>query len=115
VVIGKARRETRFAARAVRIDSTVVGADIRDPTDGVLGLQGARALAREGCRLAGRLRGPTVRVVDRSRRIGKLVRAISKRHCCIERSPRPTASTSPLKTTDHRHGRVVRALLGGLP
>jgi hypothetical protein len=36
-------------------------------------------------------------------------------HCCIERSPRPTASTSPLKTTDHRHGRVVRALLGGLP
>ena len=37
------------------------------------------------------------------------------RHCCIERSPRPTASTSPLKTTDHRHGRVVRALLGALP
>jgi hypothetical protein len=29
-------------------------------------------------KLAGRLRGPTVRVVDRSRRIGKLVRAISK-------------------------------------
>jgi IS5 family transposase len=39
---------------------------------------GARALAREGRKLAGRLRGPTVRVVDRSRRIGKLVRAISR-------------------------------------
>src|SRR5206468_11997562 len=30
-VIGKAQRETRFRARAVRIDSTVVEADIRDP------------------------------------------------------------------------------------
>jgi hypothetical protein len=28
-VIGKAQRETRFVARAVRIDSTVVEADIR--------------------------------------------------------------------------------------
>jgi transposase, IS5 family len=78
VVIGKAQRETRFAARAVRIDSTVVEADIRYPTDAVLAWQGARALAREGHKLAGRLRGQAVRVVDRSRRIGKLVRAISK-------------------------------------
>jgi transposase, IS5 family len=33
VVIGKARRESRFRARAVRIDATVVEADIRYPTD----------------------------------------------------------------------------------
>jgi len=78
VVISKARREARFAARAVRVDATVVEADIRYPTDGVLALQGARALAREGRKLAGRLRGQTVRVVDRSRQIGKTVRAISK-------------------------------------
>jgi transposase, IS5 family len=78
VVIGKAQREARFVARAVRIDATVVEADIRYPTDGVLAWQGARALAREGRKLAGRLHGPTVRVVDRSRRIGKLVRVISK-------------------------------------
>jgi transposase, IS5 family len=78
VVIGKAQRETRFRARAVRIDSTVVEADIRYPADGMLAWQGARVLAREGRKLAGRLRGPTVRVVDRSRRIGKLVRAIAK-------------------------------------
>jgi IS5 family transposase len=77
-VIGKAQRETRFRARAVRIDSTVVEADICYPTDGVLALQGARALAREGRKLAGRLRGRAVRVVDRSRQIGKTVRAISK-------------------------------------
>jgi len=30
-VIGKAQRETRFRARAVRIDSTVVEADVRYP------------------------------------------------------------------------------------
>jgi IS5 family transposase len=57
VVIGRARRETRFAARAVRIDATVVEADIRSPTDGGLAWQGARALAREGGKLAGRLPG----------------------------------------------------------
>jgi IS5 family transposase len=78
VVIGKAQRETRFAVRAVRIDSTVVEADIRYPTDAVLAWQGARALAREGRKLAGRLRGQAVRVVDRSRQIGKTVRVISR-------------------------------------
>src|ERR671912_67557 len=78
VVIGKARRETRFAARAVRIDSTVVEADIRYPTDAGLALQGARALAREGRKLAGRLPGQTRRVVDRSRQLGRTVRAISR-------------------------------------
>jgi transposase, IS5 family len=78
VVIGTAQRETRFVARAVRIDSTVVEADIRYPTDAGLAWQGARVLAREGRKLAGRLGGSTRRVVDRSRRIGKLVRAISR-------------------------------------
>jgi IS5 family transposase len=78
VVIGKAQRETRFRARAVRIDATVVEADIRYPTDGVLAWQGARVLAREGRRLAGRLRGQTRRVVDRSRQLSKTVRAISR-------------------------------------
>jgi transposase, IS5 family len=78
VVIGKAHRETRFAVRAVRIDATVVEADIRYPTDAMLAWQGARALAREGRKLAGRLGGQAVRVVDRSRQIGKTARAISR-------------------------------------
>jgi IS5 family transposase len=56
VVIGKAQRETRFRVRAVRIDATVVEADIRYPTDAGLAWQGARVLAREGRKLAGRLR-----------------------------------------------------------
>jgi IS5 family transposase len=78
VVIGKAQRETRFAARAVRIDATVIEADIRYPTDAGLAWQGARALARQGRKLAGRLPGPTRRVVDRSRQLGRTVRAISR-------------------------------------
>jgi transposase, IS5 family len=77
VVIGKAQRETRFVARAVRIDATVIETDICYPTDAGLAWQGARALARQARKLAGRLPGPTRRVVDRSRQLGKTVRAIS--------------------------------------
>src|SRR3954465_6316992 len=69
-VIGKAQRETRFVARAARIASTVVEADVRYPSDAVLALDGARALARDGRKLAARLRRPGTRVVDRSRQIG---------------------------------------------
>jgi hypothetical protein len=64
VVIGKAQRESRFAARAVRIDATVVQADIGYRTDAMLAWQGARALAREGRKLARRLCGQRLRVVD---------------------------------------------------
>ena len=77
MVIEKAQRETRFIGRAVRIDSTVVEADIRYPSDAMLALQGARALAREGRKLQ-KLVGGKVRVRDRSRSVGKAVRAISK-------------------------------------
>jgi transposase, IS5 family len=77
MVIEKAQRETRFRARAARIDSTVVEADIRYPSDAVLALQGARTLAREGKRLQ-KLVGGKVRVRDRSRSVGMTVRAISK-------------------------------------
>jgi IS5 family transposase len=77
MVIDTAQRETRFVGRAARIDSTVVEADIRYPSDAMLALQGARALAREGKKLS-RLVKSTVRVRDRSRSIGKTVRAISR-------------------------------------
>ena len=77
MVIEKAQRETRFIARAARIDSTVVEADIRYPSDAVLALQGVRALAREGRKLS-KVIGGKVRVRDRSRSAGRAVRAISK-------------------------------------
>jgi transposase, IS5 family len=77
MVIEKAQRETRFTARAARVDSTVVEADIRYPSDAMLALQGARVLTREGRKLQ-QLIGAKTRVRDRSRSIGKTVRAISK-------------------------------------
>ena len=77
MVIEKAQREARFVGRAVRVDSTVVEADIRYPSDAMLALQGARALTREGRKLT-KLIGGKARVRDRSRSIGKTVRAISK-------------------------------------
>jgi IS5 family transposase len=78
LVIAKAQRETRFVGRAVRVDSTVIEADIRYPSDAMLALQGTRALAREGRRLAGMVKGATAKVRDRSRSVGRTVRQISK-------------------------------------
>lgn len=78
VVIAKAQHETRFRARAARIDSTVIEADIRYPSDAMLALQAARVLSRVGRKLAALIKSKTVRVRDRSRSIGKTVRAISK-------------------------------------
>jgi IS5 family transposase len=78
LVIAKAQRETRFRARAVRIDSTVVEADVRYPTDAGLARDGVRVLAREGKRLAAKAGGTTVRVRDRSRAVGRRLRAIGR-------------------------------------
>jgi len=51
-LIEAAVRERRFRARAVRIDSTVIEADIKYPTDAGLAAHGVKALAREGRKLA---------------------------------------------------------------
>lgn len=77
VVIGKAQRETRFRCRVVRIDSRVVEADVRYPTDSGLAADGVRVLAREGKRLAARA-ATAARVRDRSRAVGRRLRAISR-------------------------------------
>ena len=49
-MIVKATREKRFRARAVRIDSTVIEADIKHPTDTGLASVGVGALAQGGPR-----------------------------------------------------------------
>lgn len=77
LVIEKAQRETRFRCRAVRIDSTVVEADVRYPTDAGLAADGVRVLAREGKRLAARA-ATSVRVRDRSRAVGRRLRMIGR-------------------------------------
>jgi IS5 family transposase len=78
VLVEAAVRERRFKARAVRIDSTVIEADIKYPTDAGLAAHGVRALAREGRKLAAKVRETKSRVRDRSRSMGRRLRAISR-------------------------------------
>ena len=77
-VIAKAQRETRFKARAVRIDSTVVEADVRYPSDAALSLDGARTLARQARKLTALIGADAGRVRDRSRALGRRLRSISR-------------------------------------
>ena len=77
-LIEAAVRERRFRARAVRIDSTVIEADIKYPTDAGLASHGVRSLAREGRKLAAKLREKKTTVRDRSRSMGRKLRAISR-------------------------------------
>ena len=51
-LIVKATREKRFRPRAVRIDSTVIEADVKYPTDAGLASAGVKTLGREGRKLA---------------------------------------------------------------
>ena len=76
--IVKATREKRFRPRAVRIDSTVIEADVKYPTDAGLASAGVRTLAREGRKLAKLIGERKRRVRDRSRSMGRKLRAISR-------------------------------------
>ena len=77
-LIVEATRSRRFRARAVRIDSTVIEADVKYPTDADLAAHGVRVLAREGRKLA-KLVGETMRRVrDRSRAMGRTLRALTR-------------------------------------
>jgi transposase, IS5 family len=78
VVIDKARREKRFRPRAARIDSTVVEADVRYPTDSGLALDSARVLAGAARKLLAKVGKDAGHVRDRSRAIGRRVRLMSR-------------------------------------
>jgi IS5 family transposase len=77
-LIAGATREKRFRPRAVRIDSTVIEADIKHPTDAGLASAGVRVLAREGRKLAALVGERRRRVRDRSRAMGRRLRAIGR-------------------------------------
>jgi IS5 family transposase len=77
-LIQKARREKRFRPRAARIDSTVVEADVRWQTDSGLAADGVKALAREGRKLAARVGEKRTAVRDRSRSMGRKLRALTR-------------------------------------
>jgi transposase, IS5 family len=77
-LIAGATREKRFRPRVVRIDSTVIEADIKHPTDAGLASAGVRALAREGRKLAALVGEQRRRVRDRSRAMGRRLRSIGR-------------------------------------
>jgi IS5 family transposase len=77
-LISKARREKRFRPRAARIDSTVIEADVRWPTDAGLAADGLRALAREGRKLAAKIGEKRTAVRDRSRSMGRKLRTLTR-------------------------------------
>jgi IS5 family transposase len=77
-LIVSACRERRFRPRAVRIDSTVIEADVRYPTDAGLASSGVKTLAREGRKLAKLIKEKKRRVRDRSRAMGRKLRAITR-------------------------------------
>ena len=78
MLIVQATRSKRFRARAVRIDSTVIEADVKYPTDSDLAPHGVRALAREGRKLAALVKERERRVRDRSRAMGRTLRALMR-------------------------------------
>jgi transposase, IS5 family len=83
-VIARSAEQTGFRARAARVDSTVVEADVRFPTDAGLAADGVLLLARAGKRLRG-LAGPGApRVCDRARgakgRLRRLGRTLKRRN-----------------------------------
>jgi transposase, IS5 family len=77
-MIVKACREKRFRPRAVRVDSTVIEADVQYPTDAGLASSGVAVLAREGRKLAKLIGEKKARVRDRSRAMGRKLRAITR-------------------------------------
>ena len=62
----------------MRIDSTVIAADVKYPTDAGLASSGVRVLAREGRKLAKLIGETGRRVRDRSRSMGRKLRAITR-------------------------------------
>jgi IS5 family transposase len=78
VLIVAATRSKRFRPRAVRIDSTVIEADVKYPTDSGLAAHGVKVLAREGKKLAKLVKEQKRRVRDRSRSMGRTLRAVTR-------------------------------------
>jgi transposase, IS5 family len=117
-LIVEATRQKRFRARAVRIDSTVIEADVRYPTDAGLASAGVGVLAREGRKLARLIGEKTRRVRDRSRSMGRKLRAITR---TIRRRSgeakrevlKLTAQTGELLERSIKEARRLAALAGG--
>jgi IS5 family transposase len=106
VLIVQATRSKRFRARAVRIDSTVIEGDVRYPTDSGLAGHGVRALAREGRKLAVLVKERKRRVRDRSRSMGRTLRAVTR----TIRRRSGEAKSEVLKLTAHTGKLLERSI-----
>jgi transposase, IS5 family len=78
VIAGATTGERRFVARAARIDSTVVEADIRYPTDLGLAEDATKVLAREATAASDLVGRDAPRVRDRSRAVAKRLRRLNR-------------------------------------
>ncbi len=78
LIVAATSGERRFVARAARIDSTVVEADVRYPTDLGLAADATRLLAREAAGVRGLVGPHGPRVRDRSRAVGQRLRQLNR-------------------------------------
>jgi transposase, IS5 family len=114
-LLERVTREKRFRPRAVRIDSTVIEADIKHPTDAGLASAGVRTLAREGRKLAALVGEQQRRVRDRSRAMGRRLRSIGR---TIRRRSgeakaevlKPTGETGDLLARSVKEARTLAAV-----
>ena len=91
VIASATTGERRFVARAARIDSTVVEADIRYPTDIGLAADATKLLAREATAV-GTLAGQDApRVRDRSRAVAQRLRTLNRTLAARTGKGKPTA------------------------
>jgi IS5 family transposase len=103
VIASAMRGERRFVARAARIDSTVIEADVRYPTDIGLAADATKVLAREAATVAG---SDAPRVQDRSRAIGRRERKLNRTLAARTGQGKPTA----LRLTGEAGGLVERSV-----
>lgn len=103
VITNATTGERRFVARAARIDSTVVEADIRYPSDLALAADATRVLAREARGLGG---GEGPRVRDRSRAVNQRLRQLNRTLA----SRTGQGKTTALRLTGEAGERVERSV-----
>jgi IS5 family transposase len=81
----------RFVARAARIDSTVIEADVRYPTDLGLAADATKTLAREAAKAAALAGSDAPRVQDRSRAVRRRQRRLNRTLAARTGQGKPTA------------------------
>lgn len=101
----------RFVARAARIDSTVVEADVRYPTDLGLCADAAGALAREAARVSHLAGEDAPRVANRSRSVNMRLRTLARRTGGSQVALRLTGEAGAIVARSIRESRALASAL----